>query len=164
MPVSASEMSTICGSHLHVGAIHLLLLEAQSWCLVLVQRGLLWSVHILCRQAVCSSFVGVRLCQGSFQLDTGSLDNKQPAWYTSIGIHFCPCHCLTYSVVLQSRVPQEVLDTQVDPAAFEISGHVIMKRQQDYDALTQEAVWDLLSYASLSEESFIKFCNFALEE
>lgn len=110
-----------------------------------------------------SSFADVRLCQGSFQLDTGSLDDKQPAWYTSIDVHFCPCPCLTYSVVLQNRVPQEVLDTQVDPAAFEISGHVIMKRQQDYDALTQEAVWDLLSYASLSEESFIKFCNFALE-
>lgn len=68
------------------------------------------------------------------------------------------------SLVLQNRVPQEVLETQVDPAAFEISGHVIMKRQQDYDALSQEAVWDLLSYASLSEESFIKFCNFALEQ
>ena len=66
--------------------------------------------------------------------------------------------------VLQNNVPQEVLNTQVDPAAFEISGHVIMKRQQDYDALTQEAIWDLLAYASLSEESFSKFCNFALEQ
>lgn len=40
----------------------------------------------------------------------------------------------------ENRVPQEILETQVDPAAFEISGHVIMKRQQDYDALSQEAV------------------------
>lgn len=65
---------------------------------------------------------------------------------------------------MQNRVPQEILETQVDPAAFEISGHVIMKRQQDYDALSQEAVWDLISYASLSEESFIKFCDFALKQ
>ena len=39
-----------------------------------------------------------------------------------------------------------------------------MKRQQDYDALTQDAVWDLLSYASLSEDNFIKFCNLALDQ
>ena len=64
---------------------------------------------------------------------------------------------------MQGRVPSELLDSQVDPASFEISGHIIMKRQQDYDGLTQEAVWDLLSYASLSEEAFIKFSHFALD-
>ncbi|DBA93584.1 hypothetical protein WJX82_005397 [Trebouxia sp. C0006] len=63
----------------------------------------------------------------------------------------------------EGRVPSELLDSQVDPASFEISGHIIMKRQQDYDGLTQEAVWDLLSYASLSEEAFIKFSHFALD-
>ena len=56
-----------------------------------------------------------------------------------------------------------MLDSQVDPASFEISGHVIMKRQQDYDTLTQDGIWDLLTYASLSEEAFIKFCCFALD-
>ena len=69
-----------------------------------------------------------------------------------------------FCVLLQACVPKEVLDTQVDPAAFEISGHVIMKRQQDYDALSQDVVWDLLSYASLAEDNFIKFCNLALEQ
>ena len=64
---------------------------------------------------------------------------------------------------MQGRVPSELLDSQVDPASFEISGHIIMKRQQDYDGLTQEAIWDLLSYASLSEEAFIKFSHFALD-
>jgi len=64
---------------------------------------------------------------------------------------------------MQGRVPCELLDSQVDPASFEISGHIIMKRQQDYDGLTQEAIWDLLSYASLSEEAFIKFSHFALD-
>lgn len=64
---------------------------------------------------------------------------------------------------LQERVPTDVLDSQVDPASFEISGHIIMKRQQDYDTLTQDGIWDLLTYASLSEEAFIKFCRFALD-
>ena len=64
---------------------------------------------------------------------------------------------------VQDRIPADVLDNQVDPAAFEISGHIIMKRQQDYDTLTQDGIWDLLSYASLSEEAFTKFCHFALD-
>lgn len=66
-------------------------------------------------------------------------------------------------LVVQGRVPSELLDSQVDPASFEISGHIIMKRQQDYDRLTQTAIWELLSYASFSEEAFIKFCQFALD-
>lgn len=64
---------------------------------------------------------------------------------------------------MQGRVPSELLDSQVDPASFEISGHIIMKHQQDYDGLTQEAIWTLLSYASMSEEAFSKFCHFALD-
>lgn len=63
----------------------------------------------------------------------------------------------------EGRVPSTVLDSQVDPASFEISGHVIMKRQQDYDELTQDGIWDLLSYASFSEEAFIKFSHLALD-
>lgn len=64
---------------------------------------------------------------------------------------------------MQGRVPTDVLDNQVDPASFEISGHIIMKRQQDYDTLTQDGIWDLLTYASLSEEGFVKFCHLALD-
>lgn len=63
----------------------------------------------------------------------------------------------------EGRVATEVLDSQVDPAAFEMSGHVIMKRQQDYEGLTQEAIWGLLSYASFSEEAFVKFSHVALD-
>jgi GDP-L-galactose phosphorylase len=62
----------------------------------------------------------------------------------------------------ENRVPEDVLATQVDPASFEISGHIIMKRQQDYDALTQDSVWRLLSYASLSAEAFDSFLVTAL--
>ncbi|KAL3132558.1 hypothetical protein ABBQ32_009097 [Trebouxia sp. C0010 RCD-2024] len=63
----------------------------------------------------------------------------------------------------EGRVPSALLDSQVDPASFEISGHIITKRQQDYDALTQDGIWDLLSYASLSQEAFTKFCHYALD-
>ena len=44
-----------------------------------------------------------------------------------------------------------VATAQVDPAAFEISGHIIFKRSQDYENMDQADVWRLLSYASYSE-------------
>lgn len=73
------------------------------------------------------------------------------------------CHGHNALECSQGRVPSALLDSQVDPASFEISGHIITKRQQDYEALTQDGIWDLLSYASLSEEAFMKFCHFALD-
>ena len=41
--------------------------------------------------------------------------------------------------VKQARgmVPQELLDTGVNPACFEMAGHMVMKRLQDYEELTQ---------------------------
>ena len=37
----------------------------------------------------------------------------------------------------EGTVPEDLLDTQVDPAAFEMAGHLILKRRQDYDAISQ---------------------------
>jgi len=55
----------------------------------------------------------------------------------------------------KSRViPDDILDTQVNPAAFEIGGHMVLKRKQDYEAATEEKICELLSYASLSEAEF----------
>ena len=51
---------------------------------------------------------------------------------------------------------------QVDPAGFEIAGHLILKRQEDYDTVSQEWVWRLLSFASLSEPEFEDFVALAL--
>ena len=34
-------------------------------------------------------------------------------------------------------IPEDLLDTQVDPAAFEMAGHLILKRKEDYDAISQ---------------------------
>ena len=54
------------------------------------------------------------------------------------------------------------LSRQVDPAGFEISGHLILKRKEDYDNVTQEWVWRLLSFACLSDEEFDGFTQLAL--
>ena len=51
---------------------------------------------------------------------------------------------------------------QVDPAAFEISGHIIFKRQQDYECASQASVWRLLSYASYSKEDFNRVISIAM--
>ena len=51
----------------------------------------------------------------------------------------------------------------MDPAAFEISGHIILKRGGDYEATTQASIWRLLEYASLSEEDFLATARLALD-
>lgn len=52
------------------------------------------------------------------------------------------------------QVDQEILDTQVNPAVWEISGHIVLKRKQDYESATEEYAWRLLAEVSLSEERF----------
>ena len=61
------------------------------------------------------------------------------------------------------RLPADVLETQVDPAAWEIAGHIVLKRQQDYDAVTQDSAWRLLELASCSEERFAEVACLALD-
>lgn len=51
-------------------------------------------------------------------------------------------------------VPEKYLDTQVNPACFEICGHMVLKRQEDYDNFTESFTCDLLSQVSLTEEKF----------
>lgn len=57
------------------------------------------------------------------------------------------------------EVPEELLDTGVNPASFEIAGHLVLKRAEDF-ALADEA-WAarLLSGVSLSEERFMEVAN-----
>ena len=40
---------------------------------------------------------------------------------------------------------------QVDPAAFEIAGHIVLKRAADFDAVSQDTCWRLLECASLDQ-------------
>lgn len=53
----------------------------------------------------------------------------------------------------KNLVPQEVLDTGVNPAAFEIAGHMVLKRAEDYDALSQDTAWNILQHVSLTNEA-----------
>lgn len=52
------------------------------------------------------------------------------------------------------EVSSELLDTQVNPAVWEISGHMVLKRKEDYDGASEENAWRLLAEVSLSEERF----------
>lgn len=52
------------------------------------------------------------------------------------------------------QVGQDILDTQVNPAVWEISGHIVLKRREDYESATEDYAWRLLAEVSLSEERF----------
>ncbi|KAI4321967.1 hypothetical protein MLD38_035285 [Melastoma candidum] len=52
------------------------------------------------------------------------------------------------------EVSPELLDTQVNPAVWEISGHMVLKRKADYEEASEEKAWRLLAEVSLSEERF----------
>ncbi|GMH05760.1 hypothetical protein Nepgr_007600 [Nepenthes gracilis] len=52
------------------------------------------------------------------------------------------------------EVSPELLDTQVNPAVWEISGHMVLKRKKDYEDATEENAWRLLAEVSLSEVRF----------
>ncbi|KAJ8432156.1 hypothetical protein Cgig2_006858 [Carnegiea gigantea] len=52
------------------------------------------------------------------------------------------------------EVSSELLDTQVNPAVWEISGHIVLKRRKDYDEASEENAWKLLAEVSLSEARF----------
>ncbi|XP_073128522.1 GDP-L-galactose phosphorylase 2-like [Henckelia pumila] len=52
------------------------------------------------------------------------------------------------------EVSSELLDTQVNPAVWEISGHMVLKRKKDYEEASAEDAWRLLAEVSLSEERF----------
>ena len=52
------------------------------------------------------------------------------------------------------EVSTEVWEAQVNPAVWEISGHMVLKRKEDYEGATEEKACRLLADASLSEERF----------
>ncbi|XP_058788154.1 GDP-L-galactose phosphorylase 1-like [Vicia villosa] len=52
------------------------------------------------------------------------------------------------------EVSAELLDTQVNPAVWEISGHMVLKRKKDFDEASEANAWRLLAEVSLSETRF----------
>ncbi|XP_058107899.1 GDP-L-galactose phosphorylase 2-like isoform X1 [Magnolia sinica] len=61
------------------------------------------------------------------------------------------------------EVSQELLDTQVNPAVWEISGHMVLKRKKDYEEASEDYAWRLLAEVSLSEERFHEVKAYVLE-
>ncbi|XP_047974986.1 GDP-L-galactose phosphorylase 2-like [Salvia hispanica] len=61
------------------------------------------------------------------------------------------------------EVSPELLDTQVNPAVWEISGHMVLKRKEDYEGATEENAWRLLAEVSLSEERLEEVKELILE-
>ncbi|KAE8708358.1 GDP-L-galactose phosphorylase 2 [Hibiscus syriacus] len=45
----------------------------------------------------------------------------------------------------RGEVNPELLDTQVNPAVWKISGHMVLKRRKDYDEASEENAWRLLA-------------------
>ena len=54
----------------------------------------------------------------------------------------------------RKELPEDVLESQVDPAVFEISGHQLMKRKEDYERMDEAWVLRLLRCACFDEEAF----------
>ncbi|KAJ0099205.1 hypothetical protein Patl1_21298 [Pistacia atlantica] len=61
------------------------------------------------------------------------------------------------------EVSQELLDTRVNPAIWEISGHIVLKRKKDYEEGSEEYAWRLLAEVSLTEERFQEVKDYVLE-
>lgn len=64
----------------------------------------------------------------------------------------------------RNEVPLDILECQVNPAAWEISGHIVLKRKEDFEFVTQDSVWRLLSQVSLSKEAFAVVKQICLDE
>ncbi|KAL0332418.1 UNVERIFIED_CONTAM: GDP-L-galactose phosphorylase 1 [Sesamum calycinum] len=93
----------------------------------------------------------------AFQLAKEASDPFFRVGYNSLGafatinhLHF---QCYTEKLA-RGEVNQELLDTQVNPAAWEISGHMVLKLRKDYDEASEQYAWRLLAEVSLSEERF----------
>ncbi|KAI3430041.1 uncharacterized protein J3R85_008319 [Psidium guajava] len=54
----------------------------------------------------------------------------------------------------RGEVSQELLQTQVNPAVWEIGGHLVLKRREDFENASENYAWRLLAEVSLSEERF----------
>ncbi|KAH7290450.1 hypothetical protein KP509_30G049000 [Ceratopteris richardii] len=62
------------------------------------------------------------------------------------------------------KVDKELLDTQVNPAVWEISGHIVLKRKEDYERASEDYAWRLLAEVSLDEDAFEELKRMCLGE
>lgn len=64
--------------------------------------------------------------------------------------------------IAQGLVPQEVVDTQVAPAVFEISGHMLMKTRETYEDMTDALCCRILQETSVCSMLFQAITNVAM--
>ena len=62
----------------------------------------------------------------------------------------------------RKELPEDILESQVDPAVFEISGHQLMKRREDYEGMDEACVVRLLRCACFDEERFDEVIDLCL--
>eukprot|EP00249_Psilotum_nudum_P024669 c29257_g1_i3 orf=562-1944(-) len=62
------------------------------------------------------------------------------------------------------QVEQDILDTQVNPAVWEISGHIVLKRKCDYESASEDYAWKLLGEVSLSDDRFDEVKQLCMSE
>lgn len=66
--------------------------------------------------------------------------------------------------VAAGEVPEDVVATGVNPAVFEISGHLLYKTQDDYETCSQSTAERMLRCASLTETDFYETVARALDD
>jgi hypothetical protein len=52
------------------------------------------------------------------------------------------------------QVRQELVETQINPAVWELSGHLVLKRRKDYEETTETSICQFLAEATLPENQF----------
>ena len=64
----------------------------------------------------------------------------------------------------RGQVALEVVESQVNPAVWEISGHIVLKRKEDYEKASESSAWRLLAEVSLSADRFEEVKRVCVEE
>lgn len=64
----------------------------------------------------------------------------------------------------RGEVSTEFLETQVNPAVWEISGHIVLKRKEDYERASEDYAWRLLAEVSLDTDNFHDLKDVCLSE
>ena len=62
--------------------------------------------------------------------------------------------------IAQNKIPDWIVETGINPAVFEISGHMLFKREDDYEICSEAMASEILASASLDED---EFCNLMRE-
>ncbi|RRT73172.1 hypothetical protein B296_00018399 [Ensete ventricosum] len=108
-----------------------------------------------------SFLLALHMAAEAGSLTLGS-DKEELGWCSSDFSVFCTLQCYAEKQAL-GEVSQDLLDTQVNPAVWEISGHIVLKWKKDYDKASEYYAWKLLAEVSLSEARFAEVKAYILE-